>query len=152
MKLLVLAAFCGVAFAQSYTTVKDTLSAGEQGAATNGSITITWPQFRYGTATIAQSPSGGYNTPIVAGRVNVSLVPTDRSGGATYRVVTTIGSQAWVSYWAIPTLPSVACASASYCTIAEVTVSTTTGSLTWSTLTNAQWTTLTNSQWTTLAN
>jgi hypothetical protein len=154
-RLTILAALSGTAIAQSYTAVTDTLLPALSGQPVNGSITITWPQFTYAASTVAPSPINGYTFPFINGVLSVRLVPTDNSSTTVlYKVVTTVGSQAFVSYWSVPTLPSGRCASSTHCTVAEVSSFTSTPStgLTWSGLTNAQWGSMTTAQWTTLRN
>jgi hypothetical protein len=123
-KLILLLMLAGAAIAQvPYTTITDTLPAGSSGKAVNGSINVTWTTFTYGAATIAQSPTNGYNYPIVNGVVSFALAPTDHAAASvTYKVVATIGGQAVTTFWSVPTLPSGQCASSGHCTIKEVTV------------------------------
>ncbi|HXP88831.1 MAG TPA: hypothetical protein VN841_29185 [Bryobacteraceae bacterium] len=117
-------AVCALAQTPPYTTISDTLAPGANGALVNGTIAVAWAEFTYNGASVAQSPLIGEIYQVVAGVVNIPLVPTDHatSSGLTYRVMLTVGSQSITTYWSVPTLPSSQCASSSFCTIKEVTV------------------------------
>ena len=106
-----------------YTAIMDTLTPAADGEAVTGSINVSWTEFTYAAATIAQSPTGGATYSVVAGAVDIPLAPTDHSAApVTYTVKATIGGRAVTTYWSVPTLPSGQCASSSYCTVKEVTV------------------------------
>ena len=106
-----------------YTAIMDTLTPAADGKAVTGSINVSWTEFTYAAATIAQSPTGGATYSVVAGAVDIPLAPTDHSAApVTYTVKATIGGRAVTTYWSVPTLPSGQCASSSYCTVKEVTV------------------------------
>lgn len=96
----------GVASAQSFTTISDTLKAPDGVTNFDGTLTISWPTY---TITGVTTPAGSMRVVVINGAVNISLRPTDRmtcDQTCVYVVSYLSQGQGIVAQWKVPTSSS----------------------------------------------